>query len=264
MIKLGIGIVHVSSRPERVDALAKCMARIDRDHRAFGALAVGDDPEMLGVLQNAMWLWRQMLTIPELTHVTILGDDYLPCNGYVDVMERLLTANPDHLVSTYPVHQDAKALFERGISWYASLDGAQTTTLPVPLLRDMVRFYDEDFRDDGSEVNDDTLMNLYAYATGRRIFTSTIATVEQQGVPSLLGHGDPQPSHRPLADMSQVTFNDQGADMGRLVNGTHMRVLSSVKQSSWGKYDLWLRAWVGQPGYTYGMDLDDYPDTIEA
>lgn len=267
MIKLGIGIVHVSSRQERVEALRRCLACLTAPwpkppSPVLSEMMVSDDPEMLGCLQNAMQIWRHMLTVDGLTHVTILGDDYLPCNDYVNVMGEMLTANPHHLISTYPTHDQAKQLFDEGISWYVTMDGAQTTTIPIPILRDMVRFYDEDYRSDGSEVNEDTFMNLYAYATGRRIFTTTIALVEQQGVPSLLGHGDPQPSHRPRENMLGINWATKGVNFGRVVNGTHMRVLSTVHQKSWEKYHLWDRAWQGQPGYEFGATMESYKETV--
>jgi hypothetical protein len=241
-VKPIITIATLATDPARKLALGRLLAELrPQCQRHDVPLYVYEDNAGAGSLGP----WLHCLEVgaerPEATHVTFLPDDALLCRDFVATLLDAIAAKPDVIQCHQANHPKAK---EVRSSWYTTSDGftAFGGTMPVDFVREHLAWRQLAIKD-GELVQGDEGVNLWALATGRRIYKS---------IPSLVDHDTALESRdgnqaqtekgtvirRSLVfdrrrDMSDVDWTKEPEDLGRSYRRNHFWMVYKTQPQAW-------------------------------
>lgn len=197
----------------------------------------------------------------QLTHALFLQDDVILAPRGLEIIRAMVTAVPDQVIALHCAHQASRTLFREGVRWYTSTDGliGNGYIFPVSSCRDrladagpwetnllrefLVWRKDRVHQDALPHVTEDTLIDMWGMATGRR-FWHPIPTCIDHDIKQRSTYGNDHHTHRRPA----VTWEDAaGLDvtieqmcdpefwkttpvhLGRFYNGNHWRLPHILK-----------------------------------
>jgi hypothetical protein len=246
-------IMHCPAFPGRADTALAVGHALSRDlgpvverepwenHPSMWSMRV--DPGKSGAWSTARRCWEAGLEMGR-DFIVLLNDDALLPVGFVqaatDALEAANARSPRDPVCFYTAHPKAEEAAKNGLAWYTTPDGLVGVGCGMHRenVKEFLAWHDANFVGDHT---DDGRINLWAMATGRRIFTT---------LPSLVGHQLPdestvgnthhdyrQPAVPPPDDVTGL-FRHRWTDspiarFGRQYLGNHWRLLTNVQPHAW-------------------------------
>ena len=186
---LAVAIPHADWSPGRPQALA----------RVLDALGPVAEPDRLYVYANrdtrGEW-WghiAQWAAAQPCTHFLQVQDDLALMPGYLAVVRAMVEAVPDRIIGLHSVHQAIPQFAGGGIRWITTADGLTGPQYLLPLegpdsLAELRKWRDGGGLRPGWNITEDTLIGVWALATGRRIWHPIPALADHMGK---LTHGGP-------------------------------------------------------------------------
>lgn len=257
--RLGIYIMHCPVIPGRVATCERIVHTLDEELGPFETrttsvhYALRCDNERRGAWWTARRCWESGLEHRN-EFIVVLNDDALLPKGFaqaaLDALEAANARSPRDPVCFYAAHPQAEEAARTGCAFYTTPDGLVGVACGMHRenVKEFLAWHDANFT--GTHT-DDGRINLWAMATGRRIFTT---------IPSLVGHQLPnestvgntdddyrQPAVPPPDDVSSLDrlyFQDRlVARFGRQYRGNHWRLLTNVAPHAWKAGGLVERAY---------------------
>lgn len=238
-MSLFVAIMHAAwPGAGREETLARCLSRLQG-----AAVHVEADTERKGVWPVALACWKAGLE-SGAEHIAVMNDDALPCLGFPEVAAAALKAKPQDIVCFYANGCTDAELAVSGVRWKRSADAfvGVAGAMPRALVEEFVAFAEDGFLEDRGPLPDDTRLALWAMATGRPILTTLPSLVDhQRPAESLAGnetHDWRRPSVPPWEDagvMASIDWSGATADVGRVYNANHWRVLVQTNPARWPK-----------------------------
>jgi hypothetical protein len=232
-VKIHYGIMHVPT-PERVRLVSDMKRELgDADY------TVAEDPDRHGPWSTARALLEHGLS-QDCTHVSLLEDDLILCDKFVQVSHAAVSAVPKEVVSFYCNTPVAPAAIGAGLSWVTRYDGTGMYCAPKRVIRDFLKFMDLAYPKPLLEYGADAPMDFFCMATERLHWTPAVSLVEHDdALPSLLGNE--RHAHRravvpPYKDMTRIDWKTDAA-FGGLTRGNHW-CLAEMTQAGLAKYPV--------------------------
>lgn len=235
-----IVVTSAAFRPERKAALDRLLAELRPQCNAVGVpLLVHEDHEGKGSLGPWLHVLAEGAAWPDVTHVTYLPDDAILVPHFIEVLLACIEAQPEAVLCFQSNHLDAPKAYEAGARWYTTPDGftAFGGTMPVQWVREHLEWRRTMLRPDVL-VQGDEGVNLWAMATGRRIYKSLPSLVDHDlTIPSADGNDADihKSARRPLvwdaeADLRRIDWGGQVVTLGRTYRGNHWRLVTDVRE----------------------------------
>lgn len=117
-------------------------------------------------------MWRHSLETESGWHL-FLQDDVLPAPYFWPALQAMLAAVPDQVIGLEAAHPAGQRLALEGHRWYTTADMliGPGYVMPRAALGEFLRWRREELRPGAVEaINEDTLIGVWAWATGRRIW----------------------------------------------------------------------------------------------
>lgn len=212
MITFALGIPHASWKPERKKSLfelALCLADEGRGQflsEGHGSLGGSDarifaDREPNYAWSGKLWKWASET---DATHLLQLQDDALVCPEFWAQLHAMVSAVPDKVIGLESAHPVAKDLPD---TWYTTPDMLIGVgyVVPTTLLQEFLVWRSTELRPGGLEsVNEDQLLGLWCFVTGRKIWHPVPTIIDHDtSLPSTYGNDEHQ-DRRPT-----VTWKDR-------------------------------------------------------
>lgn len=175
----------------------------------------------------------RMAEVTGATHALFLNDDLTLCQDFMRVLEKVIEANPNHVICLHNAHPKAQQAFEEGYRYITSPDGLIGTawTIPIPALKAFLEWRENDLKQGVVEcVAEDTLVNLWMMDTGNLIWSTVPALIDHDtSLPSLSGEsGTRHPVVLPMPDMLDMNWKSDALHVGRVFLGNHRRMLTDL------------------------------------
>lgn len=248
MTRIALSITHAAHRPERVASLARLTEQL---RPRIGVLANYHIES--GRMPHWEWSrrqWEWAAGCGGATHGLFLQDDVTVCEDFHGVTQRIAEAAGDRIVALHSNHAAAAKIRATGANWYTSSDGLVGTAylLSLAQLRALLLFRERAIVD-VTEINEDTLIDLYAMATGQRIYHAIPSPIDHDTtLPSTWG-ADGDDLRRPIAGiepgMGAIDWTIPGnpPHVGRVYRGNHWRLLGDVHPGAWTTLDIVAKAY---------------------
>lgn len=171
-------------------------SRIDMIHRLQSDLGIADADVYLDdrnkrgrCIYTAKKAWLAPFVEGE-TYRVALPDDAYPCNGFKDIIERMVKAHPDDIISLFP-HDYQNILpigFEMERTPYIEvcIMTCCGIVMPVKYIKPCFDWIWEIYHDD---IEDDKAIQAWAKAHGVRCITTIPSTVQHIGDESIVTPG---------------------------------------------------------------------------
>jgi hypothetical protein len=228
---IAIAIMHAAFAPGREAVLARCLERSGLGLAWVGRrrLHVEYDEVGRGVWPVARdcWQWACEDAEDSAHWCIVLNDDSLPCEHFVEVATAALRSRGSREpVCFYTNHERSSEALAAGQHWVTTPDGlvGVGAALHSSVVPEFLAFNERYVRQD-VPFPDDARINLWAMATGRRIWTTIPSLVDHQ-LPdeSLVGNlkfADRRPIVPPLDDMRGIDWSGDALHLGRKYRGSH-------------------------------------------
>ncbi len=242
-MKIGVGVFTTGERPEY---LAKMQARL----QGF-EVHIETDPDHTGPWNPARRCLEYFLGT-DVTHVLLVGDDWLPCLDFQMVIDEVVASHPSDVICPYSSSNAALDALSKGWRWYTTHNGAVIEVIPRELISEFLAFVDDQVDEKLIKaINEDGLVNLWCMATDRLVFHTAVSLLEHQNAPSLLGHDQDawrRSLIRPFEDMLGLQWNTPAVH-ARLQFTTHW-LLTALKHPE--KYNAHEKVYALQRGLPRG------------
>jgi hypothetical protein len=225
-------IAHAAFRAERVKHLNEhilprldgAMVHVEEDHEGVGSLEVFRRCMAWAMASGA-------------THVAYLCDDAVLPDGFLAAVASVVESRPGDIVCGFPNHAVAPKLYAEGHRWYSTDDGSVVMpgVMPVAVAAEYLRWRDTMLvdpwaRHDEGGVRDDEGLNLFAMATGRKVYKTLPALVGHEDFGSLIGndgHEFRQPAVPPEPGATWGPEEDV-PHIGRTYRGNHWKLVTKT------------------------------------
>lgn len=237
-VSFAFSVAHAGHVPERKPGLDRLLAALPSG--AHVESAPGKPHE---------WSERQWkgAIAQGRTHCALLNDDVIPCDGFLDVLDAAVRAQPKAILNLYNLHPLAAEADARGFRWLTSPDGliGNAYVLPTSTLEEFLVWRSLVLKPGAvEELSEDQLVNMFAMTTERLIWHT---------VPSLVDH-DPQIAslfpknmqHRASVGPRPGMPRDWRSDAlhtGRFFLGNHWALLTHTRPEAWRELGLVERAY---------------------
>jgi hypothetical protein len=140
--------------------------------------------------------WRKAALVslrdPAATHHLILGDDMLPCRGFLAAVTGVIAAAPDHWINLFSMRGSQAEARAAGLHWVVSAEGLWGGSYIVPTER-LGAFleWERQVCDPKQKNLADYRASLYVQLMGQRVWQtapSLVQHIEPSG--SLVGHNN--------------------------------------------------------------------------
>lgn len=182
-----IVVTHAAFDERRQRSLRDLVSQLQTEAPAL-PFSVRSDHDRRG----SLWCWRTahewaLAHYPGATHFIWLPDDAIVCKDFGRIITACIEARPSDVFDCFVNHSDAAALPSQ---WYTTPDGGYVGmggVMPRALLEEHLRWRDAvGLRD---TYSNDGGVNLWAMATGRRIYKTSRTLVQHDvTVPSCDGN----------------------------------------------------------------------------
>lgn len=268
-----VSICHAAHLPERKPVFQRLVGQLG-DTWPVHVISDKLPPHEWSVLQ-----WGAAMNHPGATHGLFLNDDVVLCDNFHEILEQVIAAYPNDVISLYA--SDPKSAKVRS-RYYSSRDGliGNAYVIPVPLLEKFSQFRQVDLMPFAkTHLSEDQQVNLFCMANGLKI---------RHTVPSLVDHDvtvvstagvqweRSQPARKavvpPQPDMHRMYWGPQQTPhLGRFFKGNHWYLLKAIHPSSWqslgcvDKFYQYCREMIHDIEYVAGpstpiREWDDIPD----
>lgn len=270
---------HIPGRSKSLGRLRDALFGPDalwRAQQVVGSYEIFADREPNHRWSDRMWLWGEVTgddslhhTAEPITHFLTLQDDVIPAHDFWVRIAHMVESMHDQIIALETVHDAAPLLALDGHRWCSTSDGLVGIgyVLPLPVLREFNAWRQrptgggrliaptwryavkmpklgeagEPTPYEHTLLTEDTLINLFALSTGRRIF---------HPIPTIIDHDTTLPS----------SYADYG-------NDTHGHRRPSVRIES--NPTAWLEAWdrneiIPHLGNFYGRAMVDLAEKAVA
>jgi hypothetical protein len=126
------------------------------------------------------------------SHFVLLQDDLLLAEHFAEMLHLLVAAMPADVIGLHTIHPGAPALAHKRGRWCATMDGlvGPQYVFPQPLLEAYCLWTAKELKDGWrTAITEDTLIDVWALATGRRIVHPIPAIADHDGsIPSTWGN----------------------------------------------------------------------------
>lgn len=231
-----------------VEARAASMASL----RAATSVEADRYTEFTERMPNMRWadeLWSWGLETGE-DHLLQLQDDVVVAPNFWPALRAMLEAVPNHIIALHAPHPAGPRLALEGRRWYTTADGLIGVAYIIPrdILEEFGRWRVEGLRRGYEQrLTEDTLIDLFAMSTGRRIWHPIPCITQHETEIESTYANDAHPYRRAsvtwedgdvvgfsAADLERPSFwtpSSVVADLGRFYSGTHHLARRWVK--SW-------------------------------
>lgn len=235
-------IAHAAHLPGRDKSLDRMMARLDAHHihnRQSVHFEFGKAPPHVWSERQ----WRAALK-PGFTHGLFLNDDLILADEFWEKLEDRIDQRPNDILSLYCSDPRAAELHAKGHRWYTSTDGliGNAYIYPIWLLEKFL-----DWRQTAlvpgviETLSEDQLINLFAMATGRKIFHTIPSLVEHDvSIASAYGNEGNAARTASVGIDAVVRYpqpDEPTPDLGRFFLGNHRALLTHIKPEFWTQYN---------------------------
>jgi len=209
-VTLALGVPHTPWIPARVESLGRL-------HHSLGLNLSTHPPEWVRCTKlfsdrehnwawsGKMWAWGADV---ECTHFLSLQDDAIVAPDFWPVLRAMLAAVPDQIIGLESVHPISMTVDG---PWYTTSDGLIGVGYVIPhaVLVEFLAWRSSSLCKGATEsVTEDTLIDVFAVATGRKIW-HPVPTIVDHDIEIRSSYGNDHHSHRrPL-----VTWRDRSTDI---------------------------------------------------
>lgn len=224
---------HAAFAPERVPLFERVLADLQKQAAEYDCpVLVHKDYEAKGSLGPFLKCMDLGLNAPG-THVVYMQDDLILPSYFVKELHRAIAAHPRELLCFFPNHPKAKEAAGK-TSWYTTPDGSvvMAGTFEKGVLKQFLEWRDTCLV--APDVcRDDESVNLFAMATGRKIFKATVALVDHDTtVKSLMGN-DAHEFRKPAVPPAEMSGDDYWhsppVHLGRTYGQHHWSLIYKLK-----------------------------------
>lgn len=232
-----LGISHAAFSPERQASFKRLLDQLDVGQ--FWEVDVEYDHLGTGSLRPWLALLERAAS-SDATHFVFLPDDAILVPHFAEVLHDAIMQRPEHLLCFQSNHDRSPEAAAQGHAWYTTDEGftAFGATMPIAWVREHLAWRKANLRE-GITVQGDEGVNLWAMATGRKVWKSLPSLVDHDTtLPSLDGNDDHAlvTARRPLvwdpsADLRERDWGTPPVHLGRTYNATHWRLMYMAKQT---------------------------------
>jgi hypothetical protein len=236
-VTFAVGIPHTPWVPER----AASMDRLIRD------LGMPLSREMVCAKlfqeREPNWSWSQKLwgwaCSTGATHLLQIQDDVIVGPEFWPTLLAMVEAKPDDVIGL-------ESVLGIGTQWYSTSDGliGVAYVVPIRLLRDFITWRSTELRADGYKLlNEDTLLGLWCFVTGRRILHPSVTIVDHD-TELASSYGNDRHSHRrpsrttTRGDAAPESWDGEPFPAGRFYASTPRLARRYVKGYGWERMQL--------------------------
>ncbi len=155
----------------------------------------------------ALRMYRRALASPHL-HFEFLNDDVIPCPSHDAILERIVAAVPDQVMSFATICPEVEG--HRGMWLRSYLLSGPAYLYPRADLESLVEFYEKLPAALRDKMNEDEVASHHAWSRQRPIWQTAFALVKHDvSIPSTLGydHHKGRVSTAPLADERTLEYS---------------------------------------------------------
>lgn len=240
-MSIAVSIAHAGHIPERKPLL----------ERLLGSLGTGWSSVHVESARAKPFVWseRQWRAVADTDaeYGLFLNDDLVLCDKFGETLEAVVAAQPSEIVSLYCSDSKAAHLMGR---WYTSRDGliGNAYSMSTGILREFLAFRDLALRAGSVELlSEDQQINLFAMATGRKIWHTRPSLVEHD-VSVASCYGNEGNSARtsvipPWRAMNELDWSPRKSvpHLGRFFHGNHWGLLKHIHPERWATYDCFRK-----------------------
>ena len=229
-------ISHAAFEPSRHEPFLVMHERLRNQIDKEDGIIVTQDHEKRGATAVFLEGLAQSVNVAgDMTHVCYLPDDAIIPTGFVTALKGAISAKPEQIICCFPNHVLAKSLHEAGNHWYITDDGAVmfAGVLPVSMAKDFLLWRKENLLSEDI-AKDDESVNLYAMATGKKIYKTLPALVDHRDDLTSLegndGHEFRKAAVPPPEDCSSLRFDGPAPYVGKTYAGNFWGLCSKLKK----------------------------------
>ena len=222
VLTFALGIPHTPWKPERVESLARLHVSLggQKDEQPI-VERVFAEKEANYVWAEKLWQWA---AVTDATHLVQLQDDAVVYEDFWGELHRMVAGRPHDVIGLEAAHPHGPNV--EGC-WYTTSDMLIGVgyVLPIPELQTMLEWRDKLRKGAVESLNEDQLLGLWCFATGRKIWHPVPTVIDHDiDIPSTYGNSD-HPHRRPTVTWRERAMPDDwhvtGApDFGRFYRDT--------------------------------------------
>lgn len=200
-IRIALGLPHCPWDPHRTKSFARLRGQLgitansDTCEHAHDVAVFADvGPQPNWVWSGKLWDWAAGLPSEgpaAPTHLLQVQDDVVVAPAFWGILNAMLTAVPDQIISLFTIYPHAQQLSQMGARWMTTTDWMTGPAYVMPMA-DLRAFHvwRAALRPGAIQaVNEDTLLGLFCAATGRRVWNPLPAPVDHDAsLPSNYGN----------------------------------------------------------------------------